>query len=468
MSVNERPTVIIVGAGLGGLMLGALLEKSGVPYIMLERAVAVKPLGSAMAVGPSLLPAFEQLGIYDEFIAISKALDEITYFQENVKGCKPADHRPVEELGGYGYRVVSRPILYSLFLKQVPAEKIHFGHRVLNISEDDDKITVHLSNSETFVGDIVVGADGAYSAVRQRMYSQLKDKGELPLSDYEELPFSYTCLVGQTTVLDPKEFPFIKDSASHFNLVLGAEKPFSSAAVTTTQNTVCWTLVHYLDGKTSKAAMEQRFRSSENSEWGDYPAQSMCEETRNFPVELNDGKKRTIGELYDKTPKEYISKVMLEEKVFDTWYSGRAVLLGDACHKLHPMGGQGAVTAMHDAIALANLLYTLQSSSLASIAKVFEEYRAERHPVVTDAYKAARMSSKMIEKGFIGALTLFVATSMPKWLWKKVLAAAFKARPQVGYLPEIKSKGSVVPLVSPSFLKAKAAYEKTPQAVVPV
>lgn len=45
MSTNDKPTVIIVGAGLGGLMMGALFEKSGVPYTIFERAVAVKPLG---------------------------------------------------------------------------------------------------------------------------------------------------------------------------------------------------------------------------------------------------------------------------------------------------------------------------------------------------------------------------------------------------------------------------------------
>lgn len=75
--------------------------------------------------------------------------------------------------------------------------------------------------------------------------------------------------------------------------------------------------------------MEQRFRQSENSEWGDHPAQTMCEETRNFPIQLLDGKKRTLGDLYDQTPKEFISKVMLEEKVFTTWHHRRYVLMGD-------------------------------------------------------------------------------------------------------------------------------------------
>jgi len=47
MSTADKPKVIIVGAGLGGLMLGALLEKSDIQYQILERATTVKPLGTA-------------------------------------------------------------------------------------------------------------------------------------------------------------------------------------------------------------------------------------------------------------------------------------------------------------------------------------------------------------------------------------------------------------------------------------
>ena len=88
-------------------------------------------------------------------------------------------------------------------------------------------MTVHLSSNETFEGDLIVGADGAYSAVRQRMYERLKVEGKLPKSDQEELPFSCTCLVGQTRVLDPKEFPIVEEKKCQVVSVLSDNKPFT-------------------------------------------------------------------------------------------------------------------------------------------------------------------------------------------------------------------------------------------------
>ncbi|KAG0260760.1 hypothetical protein BGZ95_004363 [Linnemannia exigua] len=457
MSVSDKPTVLIVGAGLGGLMLGALLEKSGVPYKIFERSSTVKPLGSAMSIGPTLLPIFQQLGIYDDIVAISKYLTHTELFKENSGPYKPQDCRPIEEYTGYGHYIVSRPKYYEVILKQVPPHKIHFGHRVLDISEENNKVFVHLSNNQTHEGDIVVGADGAYSAVRQRMYEKLRAKGELPESDQEDLPFSCTCLVGQTKPLDPEEFPCIKDPISQFRVVIGDGKPFSWATITSAQNTLCFCITHHLSKKTSKAAIEQRFRNNDNSEWGAYPAQAMCDETRDFAIELGDGKTRTLGDLYDLTPKEFISKVMLEEKVFDTWHYRRFVLMGD-----------GAVTAMHDAIALANLIYAMPSKTQEDITTIFEEYHKERLPAVMESFKNSQVSTKMVETGLTGAIVLFIMTHIPMWLWRLMLTKTVRFRPQVGFLPPIPLQGTVIPFVSPSELKARAVFEESQQRALSV
>ncbi|KAF8954503.1 hypothetical protein BGZ52_000625, partial [Haplosporangium bisporale] len=95
--------------------------------------------------------------------------------------------------------------------------------------------------------------------------------------------------------------------------------------LTTAQNTVCWTVIQFLDKESSK-----RTDSFRNSEWGTEAAEALAREVRVFKVPGGkDGKVRTLGEYIDKTPYDLMSKVMLEEIVFDTWYGGRVVLLGD-------------------------------------------------------------------------------------------------------------------------------------------
>jgi hypothetical protein len=91
-------------------------------------------------------------------------------------------------------------------------------------------------------------------------------------------------------------------------------------------------VMRQLPAQTSKKAMEKEIQDSEYSGWGPEAAQTMIDETRDFPIELSDGKKRKLGDLYDLTPKDLISKVSLEEKVFATWHSGRMVLLGDGMY----------------------------------------------------------------------------------------------------------------------------------------
>lgn len=118
---------------------------------------------------------------------------------------------------------MSRPDLYDLLWRHVPRENIRLGKRVLSYVEEETSITVNCSDNSAFCGDILVGADGAYSAVRQHLYKNLKIDKKLPSRDDVNLPFGCVCLVGQTTVLDPEDFPDLKSEKSHFTSILGLE-----------------------------------------------------------------------------------------------------------------------------------------------------------------------------------------------------------------------------------------------------
>ena len=97
----------------------------------------------------------------------------------------------------------------------------------------------------------------------------------------------------------------------------------------TADNRICWVVIEYHNQELSKES--ESFRKSE---WGQEAVESMCDLVRDFPIPVGpEGSELTLGHLIDRTPKELISKVMLEEKVFDTWYHGRTVLMGDGKDK---------------------------------------------------------------------------------------------------------------------------------------
>ncbi|KAG0201736.1 hypothetical protein BGX28_005547 [Mortierella sp. GBA30] len=447
-ATRAGPKVLIAGAGLGGLTLGILLEKAGVPYEIFERAAKVKQLGSALHIGSKLMPLFEQIGVYDEYVASSKHFAEYTSHNEKREFSFSLENAIVEELTGYKEYIVARPVLYNILLKQIPPKKIHFGKRVLSISQGDEGVLIRTADGSNYEGDILVGADGAYSAIRKSMYERLKKDNKLPRSDDADLPFSSTCIVGQTLPLDPEEYPQLKKQVCDFYSTLGENKPYSWMILTTAQNTFCWSVIHHLDEVSSKAAENDRLRQCDNSEWGPLAAHSMCQETRDFPIPGGSGT-MTMGDMFDRTPQDLVSKVMLEEKVFETWYDGRTVLLGD-----------GAVSAMHDGITLANLIYTLPiSPSQEEIAKMFAEYKSERYPVALEAFKNSKVLSWGIAKGLLGTITRYIAKNLSGWLWKPFLVKGAKERPQVGFLAKIENKGTLTADIQPSFIKAKAAMQ---------
>ncbi|KAF9351163.1 hypothetical protein BGX26_010774, partial [Mortierella sp. AD094] len=111
---------------------------------------------------------------------------------------------------------------------------------------------------------------------------------------------------------------------------------------------------------------------------------------RDFPCPVGG----TMGELFDATPKHLISKVLIEEKMFKTCYNSRSVLIGDAWHKFHPAGGQGAQHAIQDAISLANCLYSMKDTSLKSTNLTFAEYYKQRYERNEVMLMTARCSPK--------------------------------------------------------------------------
>ncbi|KAF9097166.1 hypothetical protein BGX23_009655 [Mortierella sp. AD031] len=185
----------------------------------------------------------------------------------------------------------------------------------------------------------------------------------------------------------------------------------------------------------------------------------MCDETRHFPIKLGD-KDLTMGDIYGCTPKEQLSKVMLEEKGLQTWHSGRTVLLGETMRDI-----DRAIIAMHGALALANLLYAMPSNTTADIEEAFAAYKAERIGRSFELLKSSKMLGKFMDKSYVGALLLFIMRRLPAWIVNMATRRMIRYRTLAGWLPKFEDKGSIPAKLVPSSEKARAAFEKRRKTV---
>lgn len=200
------------------------------------------------------MPFFKQIGIFEEFTSLSKVIKTMDNYNEQRELVFTMDFEPTHHMyvptskaylrkdkekranlglfrhcnrgGGFGY-VTSRPVLHDLLLRQIPSHKIHRGKKVVSIEQDESCVRIHCQDSTTYEGDILVGADGAYSSVRQSMFEKMKEGNLLPASDHGALPYSCICLVGQTRPLSSEFYPELLEPISKFSAVKAETEPFS-------------------------------------------------------------------------------------------------------------------------------------------------------------------------------------------------------------------------------------------------
>ncbi|KAF9971660.1 hypothetical protein BGZ73_005389 [Actinomortierella ambigua] len=135
-----------------------------------------------------------------------------------------------------------------------------------------------------------------------------------------------------------------------------------------------WSIDLNLHNKRTSKDQEGAFKLSD---YGPETVEDIVSEFRDHPSHVPGV---TLGDIFDASPPHLLMRAVMHQKVFETWYGGRTVLVGEACHKFVPTAGQSDICNIADCVTLVNLLHELKSNTLSDIQAMFETYRSERHP----------------------------------------------------------------------------------------
>ncbi|KAF8923718.1 hypothetical protein EDD21DRAFT_193495 [Dissophora ornata] len=453
---SSKVKTIIVGAGVCGLLTAIQLERAGMDYIVIEKACTFSPLGSGLSLTPACNYILDQLGLLEEIQKLSHPCAKIDYLRDDLSKVGVMDAGDQKTRYGYNGILITRPTLYNILLSKVPKDKLHWGKRMVGFKQDENSVEIECednlevsqeSGEESagnktrviYKGDILIGADGAYSSVRRNLYQSMKDEGiTLPKEDLAPLRFDSNCVIGVTEELTEEEYPVMKEKNGDFYVIIGKEKAIQVYLFTFAENRLGWHICGRMDNPEEYDEKDFRF-----SDWKPAAADELCDMVRHYKCPYGG----TVGDVMDRTPKERLSKVMLEDKYFSTWYHKRTVLMGDACHKHLPFGGQGANQAILDSVHLVNQLYGIPSNSLSDVEKSFQAYYGYRSPNAKEVFKTTSLVASILSaRGIISDMIRFITLGyLPDFINNAGMDGMNTDRPYLCFLPPPPGKGTVKP-----------------------
>ncbi|KAF9582726.1 hypothetical protein BGW38_010839 [Lunasporangiospora selenospora] len=431
---QERPKALIIGAGLSGMLLAILFERQGISYKIFEKTLDMKPLGSCMAFNANILPVLDQLGLLEETKKISLQGDRFDSYSSDLKFLGSIRFGHCNENIGYPTLMFTRYEMHNLLKSKIPKERFVLGKKMTSYSQDDDGVEVFFEDDSSYKGEILIGADGAYSSVRKSMYKQIEPLGLLPKKDIKDMKAAYITMVGVSKPLDPEKYPILKSPISTTDQMMGGSSGYSWTTVTVTDNRVSWGVVLQLETTDIQEARA-------TCEWGEEGIRSMTNDVKDFKTTFG----ATLGEFIEQTPIETISKVFLEEKMFETWYHNRVVLIGDACHKFLPSVGQGAMNAMQDSVVLANTLFDIEDYTTKNIVAAFKDYRQQRYNYAQyEIGKSTLMGRLSYGQGWIDRILRHIVFNfVPQFIFTRQVLSDTAYRPQATFLPRAPKRGTV-------------------------
>ena len=413
---TEPLRVIVIGAGTGGLCLAHGLKRAGVEVAVYERhrtrtdglhgyRVGIDPDGSR-ALHACLPPA-----LFDTFVATcARPPTHFTILTEQLSELVRLPERPSASAID-GEKSVSRITLRQVLLTGLDGI-VHFDRTFTHFERHPDgTVTAFFADGSHATGDVLVGADGTSSRVREQYLpdARMQDSGlkcvggKVALSDEVKALLPANVVDGVSMVVAPKgltcvchvmEFKWdrdgrVKEGIGGNDAALIAAWP--GLLYDNTRDYVMWGF----------AGASRRFPDELSKLDGPGLVRLVRDMTGGWHPRL-----RTLFELTD--PSTAFATGVRTSVPLPQWPTGNVTLIGDAIHTMTPGRGVGANTALRDAELLCRNLVAARDGRT-GVLEAIREYETRMIGYGFDAVVASRRQmdgGDLVHRPVIGRVAL--------------------------------------------------------------
>jgi salicylate hydroxylase len=321
---------IIAGAGIGGLAAAIALLRAGFSVAIYEKANTLEEFGAGLQLTPNATRILSRLGALDRVLGFASRPDAVVVLRgsDDVELTRMPLGDAERRWGG-PYLVVHRADLQRALVEALsgrPGVELSLGTTVLDFANESGRLSVGLTTGRTRTtddADLLIGADGLRSLVRDRLGFGTQDQaefaGRVAYRAIVNADDAHTYLARNNIILrlgrdaHLVQYPLRRGSILNLVATTTAASPTGSAD-------------HQWDGAAKRSILESAFAG-----WSK-EARSLTSARVQWRV----------WPLYCRSP---ISSFSL----------GRVALVGDAAHPMVPFLAQGAAQAIEDAGALARI-----------------------------------------------------------------------------------------------------------------
>jgi salicylate hydroxylase len=362
--VAASRTIIVAGAGIGGLTASLALAKQGFRVILLEKAERLEEAGAGLQLSPNASRVLIDLGLRPPLAGA--VTPEAICLMSAARGSEIA-RLPLDQMAQSGapYWVIHRADLQTALRKAVEScsdIELRLGCQFEDVSSHAKGLTViqrsgAMRREELAVA--LIGADGIWSSVRHHLVPDLQPR--------------FSGLISWRGTLDPTQLPR-EYTSRRVQLWMGPQAHLVTYPISGARKI---NVVAVVPGQWNRPG------------WSE-------------PGDGNEIKTAFVAAGWHAIPRMLIGAVDGWRKwaLFTVpgggqWTDGAVALLGDAAHAMLPFAAQGAAMAIEDAAVLAKCIGERQNEGQAALAAALQRYARLRRPRVMRLQRSAQQAGRI-------------------------------------------------------------------------